>query len=89
MYLPVTSQEGPRGVINPDGACTGIDDDCLVTVMGPTSVTANFGAPSGHTVTVDQTGSGQGTVTSSPAGINCVNAMGRTSTQTRVLTVRR
>lgn len=63
----------------PNGACTGIDDDCIVTVLGPTQVTANFGAPSGYTVTVNQTGSGQGTVTSSPAGIDCTNGTGACS----------
>lgn len=63
----------------PDGPCTGIDDDCVVSVSGPTTVTANFGAPSGYTVAVSQTGSGQGTITSSPAGIRCINGTGTCS----------
>ena len=63
----------------PDGPCTGIDDDCMVTVMQPTEVTANFGAPSGYTVTVNQVGTGQGTITSNPPGIACTNNAGTCS----------
>ena len=43
---------------------------CSVTMSAARSVTASFNLPS-FTLTVDRTGIGSGTVTSSPAGINC------------------
>ena len=50
------------------GACTGTGT-CVVTLAGATSVTATFELQ--RTLTVSKTGSGSGTITSSPAGINC------------------
>jgi CSLREA domain-containing protein len=45
---------------------------CVVTMDQARTVTASFTAPvPQHTLTVSKTGSGFGTVTSSPAGINC------------------
>jgi phospholipase C len=50
------------------GACSGTSN-CVVTVTGATSVTAAF-SPA-ITLTVTLAGTGSGTVTSSPSGINC------------------
>jgi hypothetical protein len=52
------------------GACSGTSTTCLVTVSGPTSVSANFVLVP-ETVTVTKAGPGSGTVSSSPSGINC------------------
>ncbi len=51
------------------GACTG-PGACTFTITGNASVTATFN-PAQYTLTVTKGGDGQGTVTSSPAGINC------------------
>jgi hypothetical protein len=52
--------------------CSGTGS-CQITMNVAQSVTATFNAvpPSTHTLTVTRTGTGSGTVTSSPAGINC------------------
>lgn len=50
------------------GACTGTAT-CVIAVAGATSVTATFSA--GSTLSVSVGGTGEGGVTSSPAGINC------------------
>ena len=55
------------------GACTGTATPCTVTVNAATSVTANFGVPT-QTLSVTASKSlatAAGSVTSSPAGINC------------------
>ncbi len=45
---------------------------CVVTITAATTVTATFAATTNNfTLTVAETGSGTGTVTSAPAGINC------------------
>ncbi len=51
------------------GDCTG-GGACSVTMNGARAVTAVF-TLNQHTLTVDTSGTGTGTVTSSPAGINC------------------
>src|SRR5262249_17975718 len=51
------------------GACTGTGP-CVVTMDAAKSVTATF-ALDPRTLTVTKTGTGAGTVTSNPAGINC------------------
>jgi hypothetical protein len=51
------------------GACTGMLN-CVVTMTSAKSVTAIFNVPN-YTLTVSKTGTGSGTVTSNPAGINC------------------
>ncbi len=51
------------------GSCTGSTNPCIVTLSSPGSVTGTF-SPLG-TVAVTLKGVGTGTVTSSPAGINC------------------
>jgi hypothetical protein len=51
------------------GACTGTGS-CVVTMNAAKTVTANFTVPT-FVLTVNKTGAGTGTVTSTPAGINC------------------
>lgn len=50
------------------GGCSGVCP-CVLLVSGATSVTATFVRP--FSLTVNRTGGGAGTVTSSPAGIDC------------------
>ena len=52
------------------GACTGAGSTCQVSMNAAKTVTATFNAQM-HTLTVTKVGAGSGTVTSSPAGINC------------------
>lgn len=54
--------------VNWSGACSG-SGACSVTIGGDTAVTANFNPA--HTLTVTPAGSGAGTVTSNPSGIDC------------------
>ena len=50
--------------------CDGSSDPtCVVTMSGPTSITAIF-ATSNHTLVVSRSGNGRGNVTSSPSAIN-------------------
>lgn len=51
------------------GACSGVSGTCNVTLSAAQSVAAQF--ISGFGLTVTLAGTGGGTVTSSPAGINC------------------
>ena len=51
------------------GACTGTGS-CVVTMSAAKTVTANFTVPT-FVLTVNKVGGGGGTVTSTPAGINC------------------
>jgi hypothetical protein len=51
------------------GACTGGGPVCTLTAGDPTTVTATFSYI--EVVDVNKTGDGQGTVVSSPGGINC------------------
>ena len=55
------------------GACSGTNTTCVVTMTQPKSVTATFNTttPTTFLLTVTKEGSGNGVVTSSPAGINC------------------
>jgi hypothetical protein len=60
------------------GACTGTGA-CQVTMSANQSVTATFtSSVVRHTLTVTRAGNGAGTVTSSPAGINCGTACSAT-----------
>jgi phospholipase C len=52
------------------GACSGTGA-CVVALAANTSVTATFNLSSGIILTVQDAGTGSGTVTSSPAGIDC------------------
>ncbi|MDH3444767.1 MAG: fibronectin type III domain-containing protein, partial [Deltaproteobacteria bacterium] len=54
------------------GGCTGTGS-CTVTMSGATTVTATFNLnpPTSYLLTVSNVGTGSGTVTSSPSGINC------------------
>jgi len=51
------------------GACTGSNTTCTLAMNGPKSVTATF--TNKPVLTVSKSGTGQGSVTSSPSGINC------------------
>lgn len=55
------------------GTCTGTTTPCEVTMSGDVELQATFAGGSAiqHTLTVNKGGSGSGTVTSSPSGINC------------------
>jgi hypothetical protein len=70
---PVTLTQAPSGGATftswTGGGCTGTGN-CVVTVSADTSVTAEFTTPSGtHNLTVQI--SGNGSVSSDPAGISC------------------
>lgn len=53
------------------GGCTGTSN-CTVTMNSAQSVTATFAATvTNYTLAVNKSGTGSGTVTSNPAGINC------------------
>src|ERR1700728_1109327 len=52
------------------GACTGATS-CSVTVTAAESVTPTFNPTTSYALTVTEAGTGTGTVTSTPAGINC------------------
>jgi subtilisin family serine protease len=58
------------------GACSGTAPTCSVTVATQTSVTATFSLPA--TITTSVSGSGFGSVTSSPLGINCGSECSKT-----------
>jgi photosystem II stability/assembly factor-like uncharacterized protein len=55
------------------GACSGTGD-CVVTMDSHKSVTATFNLQTPYSLTVVKAGKGDGTVTSSPAGISCGSA---------------
>ena len=52
------------------GACSGTGD-CVVTMDSDKSVTAIFNSQAQYRLTIMKAGTGDGTVTSSPAGISC------------------
>jgi endoglucanase len=57
------------------GACTGTATSCTVAMSQARAVTATFNSTTASfTLTVAKTGTGAGTVTSAPAGINCGTA---------------
>ena len=53
------------------GACTGTGATCSVQLTGNVAVTANFTLGTSYTLSVTRSGPGNGTVTSSPGGIDC------------------
>ncbi len=53
------------------GACSGTSSTCTVTMNQAKTVTAAFTAKGYYLLTVSKAGSGSGTVTSTPSGINC------------------
>ncbi len=53
------------------GACSGTSSSCTVTMNQAKTVTAAFTKKGYYLLTVSKAGSGSGTVTSSPSGINC------------------
>jgi hypothetical protein len=60
------------------GACSGTSLTCMVTMNAVKNVTATFdpASPPSFTLTVSITGAAHGAVSSSPAGINCINGSG-------------
>lgn len=57
------------------GACAGTSTTCSVTMNAAKTVTANFAVlpqlPNSYSLTVSKTGTGNGTVSSTPVGISC------------------
>ena len=54
------------------GACSGTANSCSVSMNGASSVTANFSAvPAQRLLSLSKSGTGTGTVTSSPTGMSC------------------
>lgn len=68
VTLTATAASGAR-FAGWSGACSGTSGPCQVDVVDATSVTATFVATAA--LTVSKAGSGAGTVTSAPAGIDC------------------
>ncbi len=67
MALPADNGSGLAGW---SGACSGTSNTCVVSMTGDRAVTATFTMR--HRLTVSKApGSGPGTVTSTPAGIDC------------------
>ena len=75
VTLSATPTSGSTFVGWSGGGCAGTGD-CTVTMSSDQTVTATFNAapPGTHTLTVVKAGSGSGTVTSGPAGIDCGSA---------------
>jgi hypothetical protein len=67
------------------GACSGTGS-CVVSMTAARSVTATFNIQT-HTLTVSKTGTGSGTVTSSPAGINCGGDCSETYVYSTIVTL--
>ncbi len=71
VVLTVTAQQGSR-FDGWSGDCTGNSSSCTLQMAADRSVTARFEtAPVGFTLSVSKTGSGAGTVRSTPEGIEC------------------
>jgi PKD repeat protein/murein DD-endopeptidase MepM/ murein hydrolase activator NlpD len=71
VTLTATSTAGSIFTGWSGGGCSGTGT-CMITLNSDASVTANFEVQSpNYTLTISKTGIGSGTVTSSPAGINC------------------
>jgi hypothetical protein len=68
--ITIQAQPSPSSIFAGwSGACTGVGDTCTFTAGEPITVTASFNYI--EVVDVNKAGEGQGTVTSSPAGISC------------------
>ena len=62
------------------GACSGAASSCTVNMGGARSVTANFSAALvARLVTLTKTGTGSGSITSAPGGLNCLTNCGTAS----------
>jgi len=69
MLMP-TATPAPSSIFSGWEGCTTTDPECVVVVTGETTIRASFAlAPRALAVALD--GSGEGTVTSDPAGIDC------------------
>jgi Divergent InlB B-repeat domain len=71
VKLHATEEPGSRFAGWSGGGCSGTSPDCEVTMMADTTVTATFEPVPTYALTVTKAGSGAGTVTSAPAGIDC------------------
>lgn len=70
VTLTVSAAEGSEFTGWSGGVCSGTGGSCTVTVEGSTQVTATFELTV-HTITVNKSGDGDGTVTSEPPVIDC------------------
>ena len=68
------------------GACRGAESTCRLKVKKAKTVTANFAATL-VPLTITRSGSGTGTITSSPAGLNCGSICSTTFSQTHEVTL--
>ncbi|MBF0316958.1 MAG: DUF1566 domain-containing protein [Nitrospirae bacterium] len=64
------------------GDCTGTDPICTVTMSAAKNVTATFDAAPKYTLTVSKIGTGTGTLTASPAGVDATIDCGTTCSAT-------
>jgi aryl-phospho-beta-D-glucosidase BglC (GH1 family) len=75
MTLTATVASPASTFVGWGGPCSGTASTCVVTMSKDQTVTATFGlAGNAYPLTVTRTGSGAGTITSSPAGIACGSA---------------
>jgi surface protein len=68
VTLTATADDG-SAFVGWSGSCAGTDLSCQVTMDAAKGITATFTPV--YTLTLTKTGAGSGTVTSSPAGIDC------------------
>jgi pectate lyase len=68
------------------GACTGTGN-CVVTMDATKAVTAVFSSPSNPMLVVNKAGTGVGSVTSDPAGIDCGNTCAASFAASTVVTL--
>ncbi|MFO0597668.1 MAG: hypothetical protein U0228_20345 [Myxococcaceae bacterium] len=85
MVTLTATPDGTSSFAGWAGACTG-SGPCVVTLSAAASVTATFNATS-SALTVIRAGTGGGTVTSSPAGINCGATCSSSFTASTVVTL--
>ena len=69
------------------GACSGLSPTCQVTMSQAQDVTASFYSATQISLTANKAGNGTGTVTSSPAGINCGATCSASYAQNTVVTL--
>lgn len=80
-YAPVrlTATPAPGSVFSGwSGPCSNSSGSCDLTLFDNTVVTARFTSTESFRLNVGKEGEGQGTVTSSPSGIDCGNTCGAT-----------
>ena len=85
--VTLTATPGAGDVVRWSGCDAIAGDDCTLTLNASANVTATFGPPTRHTLTVAKGGSGGGTVTSAPAGIACGAACSAAFEEGRAITL--